>query len=174
MNQIKFTIYMTPQPKQRSRLARKDSRGNYLRKPHSYNPAATEAAEREVWAQGYNHRPRGPRPVGAVRLDLATYLPWPADLRPRVAKGATKTTRVGVDNRRWEKPIDSDPVRGPWPIRKQDNSPDVDNLAKLVSDAFNELFYKDDIQIIEERITKQFSTIPRIEVSVTYIAGMQG
>lgn len=48
------------------------------------------------------------------------------------------------------------------------SKPDVDNYAKLVMDAFNKRFYKDDSQITEIRSAKFFSGTPRVEIIMEY------
>jgi Holliday junction resolvase RusA-like endonuclease len=46
--------------------------------------------------------------------------------------------------------------------------PDVDNLYKAVSDAMNEVVYKDDSQIWNMHAIKQYDENPRIEVVIKY------
>lgn len=46
--------------------------------------------------------------------------------------------------------------------------PDVDNYIKLVSDALNNILFKDDSQIIDERIRKFYSNTPRYEFTIRY------
>jgi len=47
-----------------------------------------------------------------------------------------------------------------------DKKPDLDNLAKLVLDAMNKIFYQDDAQIVELTCRKGFSDRPRTEVEI--------
>lgn len=47
--------------------------------------------------------------------------------------------------------------------------PDADNLAKAVLDALNGVAYKDDSAIIALKVSKIFSDVPRLEVSVSYV-----
>lgn len=42
--------------------------------------------------------------------------------------------------------------------------PDIDNIAKAVLDALNSVAYRDDIQIVELQIRKQYSEKPRLEI----------
>lgn len=42
--------------------------------------------------------------------------------------------------------------------------PDVDNLAKVVCDALNNVAYHDDKQIVDAQVSKYYSDQPRIEV----------
>jgi len=44
--------------------------------------------------------------------------------------------------------------------------PDIDNVAKAILDALNGVVYKDDNQIIELYINKQYSDNPRVEVKI--------
>jgi len=44
--------------------------------------------------------------------------------------------------------------------------PDWDNLGKIVSDAMNEVVYKDDAQIFEAHIAKRYGEVARVEVAV--------
>jgi Holliday junction resolvase RusA-like endonuclease len=39
--------------------------------------------------------------------------------------------------------------------------PDADNLAKLVKDAMNGVFYLDDAQVVRLRVKKEYSRTPR-------------
>ena len=45
--------------------------------------------------------------------------------------------------------------------------PDWDNLGKLVSDALNGIAYGDDKSVVEARVMKFYSELPRTEVIVT-------
>lgn len=155
MKKIKFIMRMLPRPKQRARLAVKNRYGNYLRKPHSYTPEGTANAENDVRMLAYNFRPKGSIPAGPVMLEVISYLPWPKNT----------PHHQGIAGA----PCDSDPRVGPWPILKNQHHPDSDNLGKLICDAFNGLFYIDDIQIIKELFEKRYSTEPRIEISITYL-----
>ena len=44
--------------------------------------------------------------------------------------------------------------------------PDWDNLGKIVSDAMNDVVYKDDCQIFEAHISKRYGEVARVEVAV--------
>ena len=39
--------------------------------------------------------------------------------------------------------------------------------TKIVSDALNEMAYKDDCQIVDARVIKRYSDNPRVEVEIT-------
>ena len=45
--------------------------------------------------------------------------------------------------------------------------PDWDNIGKIVSDALNEMAYKDDCQIVCATVRKWYSDNPRVEVEIT-------
>jgi Holliday junction resolvase RusA-like endonuclease len=53
-----------------------------------------------------------------------------------------------------------------WPTKK----PDADNILKML-DAFNEVVFRDDAQIVEATIRKVYSDRPALRVTVTSIAG---
>jgi Holliday junction resolvase RusA-like endonuclease len=46
--------------------------------------------------------------------------------------------------------------------------PDWDNIGKIISDALNEIAYKDDAQICDAQVTKRYSQKPRVDVEVYY------
>ena len=47
--------------------------------------------------------------------------------------------------------------------------PDLDNLVKLVLDAYNGVLYNDDSQIISLSLSKMYSITPGIEINITEI-----
>ena len=47
--------------------------------------------------------------------------------------------------------------------------PDLDNLVKLVLDAYNGVLYDDDSQIISRSLSKMYSLTPGIEINITEI-----
>lgn len=53
------------------------------------------------------------------------------------------------------------------PIKK----PDIDNVMKSVTDALNEIAYKDDSQIVSATVSKYYSEEPRVEVEINKIQG---
>jgi Holliday junction resolvase RusA-like endonuclease len=55
----------------------------------------------------------------------------------------------------------------PWPTSGGAHDPDVDQLAKLVMDAFNGMLWEDDAQIVELRALKQFGPLPGIDMTVS-------
>ncbi|MBU5424983.1 RusA family crossover junction endodeoxyribonuclease [Tissierella pigra] len=51
-----------------------------------------------------------------------------------------------------------------------DKKPDYDNMAKAISDALNNIAYKDDNQIVEAHIYKFYCDEPRAEVFIENIS----
>lgn len=49
--------------------------------------------------------------------------------------------------------------------------PDIDNVMKSVTDALNEIAYKDDSQIVSATVSKYYSEEPRVEVEISKIQG---
>lgn len=49
--------------------------------------------------------------------------------------------------------------------------PDLDNVMKSVTDALNEIAYKDDSQIVSATVSKYYSEEPRVEVEINKIQG---
>lgn len=44
--------------------------------------------------------------------------------------------------------------------------PDMDNIVKAVSDALNQVAFRDDAQVVDCQVRKFYSTQPRIEVTI--------
>lgn len=71
------------------------------------------------------------------------------------------------------------PIARSWPKRKQAEAlagtvrpttkPDADNLLKVL-DAFNEIVWRDDVQVVEATIVKRYSDRPRLVVTVEPLA----
>lgn len=49
-----------------------------------------------------------------------------------------------------------------FPVTK----PDVDNIAKIICDALNDVAYKDDTQIVELTIVKKYAMEPKVEITL--------
>ena len=47
-----------------------------------------------------------------------------------------------------------------------DKKPDIDNIAKAVLDALNEVAYRDDTQVVELQMRKKYSDRPRLEICI--------
>ena len=52
---------------------------------------------------------------------------------------------------------------GEFPAKK----PDLDNIAKVTTDALNGVVYKDDAQIVSARLSKVYGPAPMVRVAVT-------
>lgn len=107
----------------------------------TYTPPKTERAERDFIALADEHKPAAPL-AGPVELVLRFFLAAPkAPAWKRAAAGAAVLF-----------------PRGPK---------DVDNLAKLVMDAFNRsgAWWNDDAQVVSLNVTKMYGR-PGVEVSL--------
>jgi len=49
-----------------------------------------------------------------------------------------------------------------FPVTK----PDVNNIAKIICDALNDVAYKDDTQIVELTIVKKYAMEPKVEITL--------
>ncbi len=72
------------------------------------------------------------------------------------------------------------PIPSSWPKKKVKaamageifpGKPDWDNVGKIISDALNEVAYKDDSQIYQCTIAKMYSDRPRVFVQITTFEG---
>lgn len=135
---INFTIPGVAQAKQRART---------LKNGHSYTPAETVSYENWVKLCFNENRPPGWQPYeGAVNMQIAAYLPIP--------KSESKKNR--------EKMLTGE-IR---PIKKRPG--DWDNLGKSISDALNQIAYRDDSQIVECRVSKIYGETPEVRVSLEF------
>jgi Holliday junction resolvase RusA-like endonuclease len=55
--------------------------------------------------------------------------------------------------------------------RWKTSKPDSDNLAKLLKDSLNEIVWKDDALVAEERIQKMYGPQPEIVINVVLLEG---
>lgn len=144
MNAIEFEIQGIPIPKARARVTnRLTKKGKRI----TITPKRTKRAEADFITQAKIYAPREPF-VGAVLMDTIFFLPIPKN----------------------------------WPVRKKQaalqgeirpiSTPDRDNLLKLVQDAMNGIFYRDDCQIVDGRTAKYYSDKPRIRVYLEKIEGV--
>jgi Holliday junction resolvase RusA-like endonuclease len=44
--------------------------------------------------------------------------------------------------------------------------PDIDNIAKIITDALNKIAYHDDAQIVDIKVEKYYSLTPRVEIRI--------
>lgn len=115
-------------------------------------------------------RPRAALVAGRARI----YTPKKtADEEARIADLASRQW----DGPPWSCPVQLIvmayfPVRASWSKRKQASAigqphvqtPDGDNIVKLISDALNGVAYIDDAQVYDVRCSKWWAPLPRVEV----------
>lgn len=132
---VSFELPLRPTPKGRPRFARI---GKFVR---AYTPAKTERAEQDIITLLATYAPTGGPVERPINLTIAFYMPipgWPAWKRAAAIAGAIKPT----------------------------GRPDLDNLAKLVMDAMTRSgqWWKDDSQVVELTLRKEYGTRPHINV----------
>ena len=54
-------------------------------------------------------------------------------------------------------------------VIKPVTKPDTDNILKIIKDALNGVFWKDDAQVVHDEITKVYAETPRVIVEVEYL-----
>lgn len=131
-----FTVEVTPVAKGRPRFS---NRGGFAK---AYTPKKT--ADYEAHITNCAKRVMGGQsPVEyPVALSLQFFLPIP---------------------KAWNKTMTLAAKRGEI---KHTKKPDVDNFAKAVMDAFNGVLYEDDSQVVDLHVSKAYSDLPRIEVTM--------
>lgn len=113
-------------------------RGNFAR---AYTPVKTAQAENNLRAQAMPHRPAQP-------------LETPLFVGIRVFRSIPKSMakkRIELAEKGYLRPV---------------TKPDVDNYQKLVYDALNGIFWRDDSQIVESKTAKFYSSTPRLEIEI--------
>lgn len=139
---LSLTIGGAPVPKGRPRFARI---GGFAK---AYTPKATRDYEKKVaqcvseaMALQYVREPF----LGALKVRIDTYFPIP--------KSASKRDREEME-------------QGIIPMLGRK---DIDNIAKALLDAMNGIAYNDDGQVVDLHITKAYSVLARVEISITEI-----
>ena len=112
--------------------------GNFVR---TYTPKATMQAENDFKIQSLQYKPIIPY-TQEIILSIRVF--------KKIPKGFSKIKQIAAENRSLR------------PTTK----PDWDNYGKLVCDAMNGIFWKDDSQIVSAWVEKYYSDRPRIEVSM--------
>ena len=107
----------------------------------AYTPAKTRDAEGDFRTQALRYRPQEII-TGAIKLSIIVYKSIPK----AYSKKQSERAEAGEIS----------------PITR----PDFDNYAKLVCDALNGVFWRDDSQIVDCRICKRYSMTPRVEVEI--------
>jgi Holliday junction resolvase RusA-like endonuclease len=114
-------------------------RGNFV---GTYTPKKTADAENDFKLQSMQYKPETPF-LGPVSLFVGIYRSMPKSMPKKAKEGA----RIGL-------------VR---PVVR----PDWDNYGKLICDAMNGIFWHDDSQVVDGKVSKYYSENPRIEVCIT-------
>lgn len=140
---IEFTVPGEPKGKGRPRFARA---GEHTR---TYTPADTLAYENVVQQQ-YQYQCKDEMFEKGTMLDMRIMAYF------AIPKSASKKKRAQM--------LDEE-LR---PAKK----PDMDNIIKIIADALNKIAYYDDSQIVDTTIRKFYSDMPRVEVLIQEIGGM--
>ena len=135
--EITFTVYGDPKALKRHRTFRK---GNIV---GSYDPSRVDKAD--FLAQAIEHKP--PKPLDEpVSLSVAAFFARPkSHYRTGKFKGALRKDIPEYHTKR----------------------PDFDNILKLIADALNGVFWKDDSVIVWVQMVKLYSDCPRVEVTIS-------
>ena len=134
----KFTVPGEPQGKARPRFARLPNG-----KTRTYTPNETVIYENLI-VTSYRQQYGSARFPDDARLDMRVmaYYAIPASAskkkKQQMADGEIRPTK----------------------------KPDMDNIVKAVSDALNQVAFRDDSQIVDCQVRKFYSTYPRIEVTI--------
>lgn len=111
-------------------------------KGRAYTPNGTVIYEKIVRCRYLAEAQEEPIMTGPVTVDIWAFYPIP--------KSAGKSTREKMCHMELR------------PTKK----PDLDNVAKIICDALNGLAYKDDAQVVELRVHKDFSESPKVVVTL--------
>lgn len=115
---------------------------------HAYTPAKTRSYEGALRLAAQDAMAGAIPLLGPVRVTVDAHFPvpqsWSAKKRAAALLGATRPT----------------------------TRPDWENIAKML-DAFNEVVWRDDAQVVEGRITKRYSDRPRLRIEVERIGAVE-
>ena len=136
LERISFTVPGPPQGKARARTVR----NKYTGKPMSYTPESTVLYEN--WIRTCYMQVDG----GIFERNEALMIGVHAYFEP--PKSVSKTKRADMLSGKLR------------PLKK----PDGDNILKVVCDALNGLAYRDDIQLAEKHIYKEYAEKARLEI----------
>jgi Holliday junction resolvase RusA-like endonuclease len=147
---IEFVVNLPPRPKLRARhvIRYRGTGRNRTAYTAVITPDQTIADEQAFRAIAKSRGPRKPL-EGPLALRLLFVMPVPASW------SIIETARA---------------VSG---ARRPAGKPDVDNMVKLVKDALNGVFWKDDAQVCEVTASKVYGMLPRTEVQIHEIAGSE-
>lgn len=116
-------------------------------KGRAYTPQRTRQAEsktQQAAIEAMNKTRQRPHP-GPVEVDINAYFPIPASW-PKA-----KQIRAGAGE------------------LKPSSRPDIDNIAKQVTDAMNGIVYLDDAQIVTLYVRKWYAVEPQTIVTVSFL-----
>ena len=134
--EIKFTVPGSCVGKQRPKFS---SRGNFVR---AYTQTKTVNYENLVKMSYYNTNMFRNKLEGAIKATVVAVYPIP--------ESVSKSNKKKMLN-------------GELPYIKK---PDVDNIAKSIFDALNNIAYNDDNQINEINVKKIYGEIPRTDITL--------
>jgi len=120
-------------------------RHRHLRNGHTYDPS--RADKRLFLAKSIKSAPKSPV-YGPISMTLEFYVD-----RPKAHYRTGKYSHILKD------------TAPTWHISRAD----IDNYVKLVLDALNGVYYKDDSQICHLKTIKKYSTNPRTVITMTGI-----
>lgn len=118
-------------------------RPRVMKNGHSYTPEKTILYENLVKTE-YEIQTEGHRFPDDAQLHMSIIAFFP------IPKSASKKKKEQMEN------LDIMPIK----------RPDTDNIAKGISDALNEIAYKDDSQIVMLTVAKYYANEPRVEVHI--------
>ena len=122
---------------------RAKARPRFTQKGHAYTPGNT--TEYENWVRDCYFREYGTEREmlkGELVAELVAYFP--------IAESKSKGTKQLMEE---------DQIR-------PKSRPDLDNIAKAVLDALNQIAYKDDSQVVALKVEKKYAHEPRVEVLI--------
>jgi len=107
----------------------------------TYKHEQQKAEESKLLGLLYENKPKQPLDC-AIELSITAYLPIPKSW-PKWKRKAARSGEV-----------------------RPDKKPDFDNVAKMICDVFNGVFWKDDAQIVGAFVRKVYSDSPRWEIEI--------
>lgn len=138
MTVIDFLAMGEPTGKGRPKVVRRPN----LPYPVAITPDKTVRAEQSLLSQALPHKPAEPL-TGPLSVTIIAYCRIPSSW-------SKKKVAEAVDN-------------AVYPTGK----PDADNLAKLVLDALNGVFYLDDKQVVDLFVRKRYMPIPGLHIQIS-------
>ena len=137
MFKTNFVVYGMPVGKQRPRFRRQ---GNFVR---TYTAPKTKSYEDEVQVEAA--KAMGDQEPLETPVVVCIYIMFPVP-----ASYSKKRTKDCLDK-----------------IERPTKKPDIDNVAKAVTDAMNGIVYKDDSQIVSMHLTKVYADTAGVHVYIS-------